>query len=102
MQIFIYCKATLHVSGVTAPIIRSIRKLYPQPPVQVIKLVLTRICIKIFKLTALIRMTQTAAQISISYTDPDDNCIQSVSFSDFFQIPDTFVRNRPLLLREYR
>ena len=23
MQIFIYCKATLHVSGVTAPIIRS-------------------------------------------------------------------------------
>ena len=25
MQIFIYCKATLHVSGVTAPIIRSIK-----------------------------------------------------------------------------
>jgi len=25
MQIFIYCKTTLHVSGVTAPIIRSIR-----------------------------------------------------------------------------
>jgi len=23
MQIFIYCKATLHVSGVTAPIIKS-------------------------------------------------------------------------------
>ena len=23
MQIFIYCKATVHVSGVTAPIIRS-------------------------------------------------------------------------------
>ena len=23
MQIFIYCKVTLHVSGVTAPIIRS-------------------------------------------------------------------------------
>jgi len=25
MQIFIYCKTTLHVSGVTAPIIRSIK-----------------------------------------------------------------------------
>jgi len=25
MQIFIYCKATLHVSGVTAPIIRNIK-----------------------------------------------------------------------------
>jgi len=25
MQIFIYCKAILHVSGVTAPIIRSIK-----------------------------------------------------------------------------
>ena len=25
MQIFIYCKVTLHVSGVTAPIIRSIK-----------------------------------------------------------------------------
>jgi len=25
MQIFIYCKATLHVSGVKAPIIRSIK-----------------------------------------------------------------------------
>jgi len=25
MQIFIYCKATLRVSGVTAPIIRSIK-----------------------------------------------------------------------------
>jgi len=25
MQIFIYCKATLHVSGVTEPIIRSIK-----------------------------------------------------------------------------
>jgi len=25
MQIFIYCNATLHVSGVTAPIIRSIK-----------------------------------------------------------------------------
>jgi len=39
MQIFIYCKVTLHVSGVTAPIIRSTKKLYPQPPVQVIILV---------------------------------------------------------------
>jgi len=29
MQIFIYCKATLHVSGVTAPIIRSINPLTP-------------------------------------------------------------------------
>jgi len=26
MQIFIYCKVTLHVSGVTAPIIRSTKK----------------------------------------------------------------------------
>jgi len=25
MQIFIHCKTTLHVSGVTAPIIRSIK-----------------------------------------------------------------------------
>jgi len=25
MQIFIYCKTTLHVSGVTVPIIRSIK-----------------------------------------------------------------------------
>jgi len=25
MQLFIYCKATLHVSGVTAPIIRSVK-----------------------------------------------------------------------------
>ena len=34
MQIFIHCKTTLHVSGVTAPIIRSMKN-YPQPPVQV-------------------------------------------------------------------
>jgi len=27
MQIFIYCKATLHVSGVTAPIIRVLKTL---------------------------------------------------------------------------
>ena len=27
MQIFIYCKVTLHVSGVTAPIIRSTKNL---------------------------------------------------------------------------
>ena len=26
MQVFIYCKFTLHVSGVTAPIIRSTKK----------------------------------------------------------------------------
>jgi len=26
MQIFIYCKVTLHISGVTAPIIRSTKK----------------------------------------------------------------------------
>ena len=35
MQIFIYCKTTLHVSGVTAPIIRStkncIRSLWYSP-----------------------------------------------------------------------
>jgi len=29
MQIFIYCKAILHVSGVTAPIIRSTKKTVP-------------------------------------------------------------------------
>ena len=29
MQIFIYCKATLHVSGITAPLIRSINPLTP-------------------------------------------------------------------------
>jgi len=28
MQIFIYCKVTLHVSGVTAPIIRSTKNCY--------------------------------------------------------------------------
>ena len=28
MQIFIYCKVTLHVSGVTAPIIRSTIPVY--------------------------------------------------------------------------
>ena len=39
MQIFIYCEATLHVSGVTAPIIRSTKNCNPQPPVQVIILV---------------------------------------------------------------
>ena len=29
MQIFIHCKTTLHVSGVTAPIIRSIKTVAP-------------------------------------------------------------------------
>jgi len=31
MQIFIHCKTTLHVSGVTAPIIRSIKNRYSPP-----------------------------------------------------------------------
>ena len=31
MQIFIYCKITLHVSGVTAPIIRSIKNCIRSP-----------------------------------------------------------------------
>ena len=32
MQTFIYCKTTLHVSGVTAPIIRSTKNCNPNAP----------------------------------------------------------------------
>jgi len=69
MQIFIYCKVTLHISGVTAPTIRS-----------------TKNCNRSHRYSSHNTGTATSLQLGLQavFSTPDDGCCDTRNmYSDF-------------------
>jgi len=76
MQMFIYCKVTLHVSGVTAPIIRSTKNCNRNLPYRP-----DRTTLEGSSFSSI--MTCTGGS-SYSFITPDDGCCDTLNmYSDF-------------------